>query len=104
MSPVLFYPGRGEDCAQARAVCEGCSVRADCLDYALKYRVKFGIWGGTTELERRHIRRSYVVRKSARIVIPVVQCPACGETGGVVPRDLHHWLCLDCRVYWPAVG
>lgn len=53
----LFYTERGENTAQARAVCTGCTVRTQCLDYALDHREIFGIWGGTSERERRAIRR-----------------------------------------------
>jgi hypothetical protein len=33
-------------------------VRTPCLDFALRYGHAFGIWGGTTEGERRDIRRA----------------------------------------------
>ena len=38
---------------KAKAICRGCAVRRDCLDYAIRIREPHGIWGGTTELERR---------------------------------------------------
>lgn len=38
----------------ALAVCAGCPVRPECLEYGLSER--FGVWGGTTEGKRRHIR------------------------------------------------
>lgn len=38
---------------QAKGLCAGCQVRKECLDEALGDREKFGIWGGTTERERR---------------------------------------------------
>ncbi len=52
----LFYPDRGEPTRQAKEVCRGCEVRDDCLDYALTSGQKFGIWGGTSERERRSLR------------------------------------------------
>lgn len=54
--PALFFPIRGEGCEEAKAVCEGCEVRAECLDFAVLNRELFGIWGGTSENERRRIR------------------------------------------------
>ena len=39
--------------ADAKHICSGCSVRRDCLDYAIRIREPHGIWGGTTEIERR---------------------------------------------------
>ncbi|GAA3797369.1 WhiB family transcriptional regulator [Streptomyces chiangmaiensis] len=59
--PELFFPisSSGLGSAQidaAKAVCLRCSVRAQCLDWALGSRVE-GIWGGTTERERRAMLR-----------------------------------------------
>lgn len=39
----------------ALKACSECDVRKECLDYALKYE-HFGIWGGTTEHDRRYSR------------------------------------------------
>lgn len=41
--------------AQAKAICRGCPVRAECLDFAVANREPYGIWGGTNELERRRL-------------------------------------------------
>jgi WhiB family transcriptional regulator, redox-sensing transcriptional regulator len=38
---------------QAKRICARCTVRGECLDYALSVREPYGIWGGLTELERR---------------------------------------------------
>lgn len=40
---------------RARAVCGACSVRRECLDYALRIKEPYGIWGGHTESERREL-------------------------------------------------
>jgi WhiB family redox-sensing transcriptional regulator len=56
VDPDLFFPARGDSTAEAKAVCAGCTVRADCLEYALETVQRFGIWGGTAERERRRIR------------------------------------------------
>jgi WhiB family redox-sensing transcriptional regulator len=53
----LFFPDRGEPTRHAKAVCAGCEVREECLDYALSTGQKFGVWGGTSERERRALRR-----------------------------------------------
>jgi len=42
--------------ADAKRVCISCPARLQCLEYALK-NGEMGIWGGTTENERRKIRR-----------------------------------------------
>ena len=44
--------------SRAKAVCQGCTVRIDCLEEALKQDERFGIWGGLTERERRALRRN----------------------------------------------
>jgi WhiB family redox-sensing transcriptional regulator len=42
---------------QAKAICAGCEVRDDCLEYALRIRETHGIWGGLNEFERRQLLR-----------------------------------------------
>jgi WhiB family redox-sensing transcriptional regulator len=56
--PELFFPvsavGPGEaDVARAKAICAGCGVRRECLQFALATRQLHGVWGGTTEQERQ---------------------------------------------------
>ena len=52
-----YFPARGESAAFAKATCAGCPVCADCLQYALDDPELHGIWGGTSERERRALRR-----------------------------------------------
>jgi len=40
---------------RARAICRVCPVQNDCLDYAMRIREPYGIWGGFTETERREL-------------------------------------------------
>ena len=42
---------------RAKAICGECLVSDECLDYAMRTRQEFGIWGGLTPLERRQRRR-----------------------------------------------
>ena len=60
VDPDLFYPESGAPNRDAKRVCGGCEVRAECLAYALAHRERFGVWGGTTERERRRMRRAPV--------------------------------------------
>jgi WhiB family transcriptional regulator, redox-sensing transcriptional regulator len=53
----LFYPERGDDVTAAKAVCAGCPVKAECLEFAVVNGEAWGVWGGTSERERRRIRR-----------------------------------------------
>lgn len=57
MDPDLFFPDRGESTKEAKALCLGCPVVKECLDYAVRNREKQGIWGGTSERQRRRLRR-----------------------------------------------
>jgi len=60
IDPDLFYPESGAPNRDAKRICAGCDVRAECLAYALAHRERFGVWGGTTERERRRMRRAPV--------------------------------------------
>jgi WhiB family redox-sensing transcriptional regulator len=68
--PDLFFPvgTTGQalvQIAKAKEVCGECTVSRDCLQYALETNQDSGIWGGTSEEERRHLRREYVARQKA---------------------------------------
>lgn len=55
----IFYPASEEavDAEPAKAVCAQCPVQEACLEHALTYREKDGVWGGFTERERRRLIR-----------------------------------------------
>jgi WhiB family redox-sensing transcriptional regulator len=68
--PDLFFPvgTTGQALVQidnAKAVCRQCPVQAECLEYALSTNQDSGIWGGTSEEERRKLRRAWVARQRA---------------------------------------
>jgi len=65
VDPDLFFPERGASTREAKEVCRGCVVRAQCLEYALENSEKFGIWGGMSERERRRIRRQRALARKA---------------------------------------
>ncbi|HZB21392.1 MAG TPA: WhiB family transcriptional regulator [Blastococcus sp.] len=60
--PEAFFPEKGGSTREAKRVCSGCSVRAECLESALENDERFGIWGGLSERERRRLR---VLRRDA---------------------------------------
>ena len=66
VDPDLFFPERGASTKEAKAVCRGCEVRAECLEYALCHGEKFGIWGGLSERERRRVRRQRALERQRR--------------------------------------
>lgn len=55
--PELFFPEQGGTTRPAKAICDLCPVKAECLDYALRWRIKFGVWGGATTFERSKMRK-----------------------------------------------
>ena len=58
--PEAFFPEKGGSTREAKRICAGCDVRAECLEYALAQDERFGIWGGLSERERRRLRRRAV--------------------------------------------
>jgi WhiB family redox-sensing transcriptional regulator len=58
--PEAFFPEKGGSTREAKKICLGCEVRAECLDYALAHDERFGIWGGLSERERRRLKRGIV--------------------------------------------
>jgi WhiB family transcriptional regulator, redox-sensing transcriptional regulator len=57
LDPEIFYPLDDDEAQEAKTVCSTCTVRESCLEHALGYREKEGVWGGATERERRRIIR-----------------------------------------------
>ncbi len=60
--PELFFPigNAGPALLQldrAKQVCAGCPVCTSCLEWALASGQEAGVWGGTSEGERRALRR-----------------------------------------------
>lgn len=57
-TPDVFFPAGSQtpearrQIEAAKAICDTCPVKNDCLDYALTIGEYHGIWGGTTEDER----------------------------------------------------
>lgn len=55
----FFFPDNGGEAGDylfARTICSGCGVREQCLEWALRHE-SYGMWGGTTPLQRKEIRR-----------------------------------------------
>lgn len=51
----FFYPEDGKGTTRARKYCDDCDVKEACLEYALEYGERFGVWGGESERSRRKI-------------------------------------------------
>jgi len=70
--PELFFPISDSGPAlrqatMAKAVCARCEIQRECLRYALDAGSVQGVWGGTTEMERRRL-----LRKNHRVPVPPV--------------------------------
>ena len=57
METDLFFSARGQSVGAAKAVCESCGVRQECLASAQANPEIQGIWGGLSERERKLLRR-----------------------------------------------
>lgn len=71
VDPELFFPigNTGPALAQieeAKAVCSNCSVVEICLKWALDNNQDAGVWGGTSEDERRSLKRRNARNARAR--------------------------------------
>lgn len=65
MQPARFYPNSpNADVARAKSFCKGtaesepCYFLEQCLKHAIDEHEQFGVWGGTSERERRKIWRA----------------------------------------------
>ncbi len=59
--PELFFAEAPADVEAAKALCQGCKIRAACLEGALQRREPWGVWGGELLL-----RGTIVPRKRPR--------------------------------------
>jgi WhiB family redox-sensing transcriptional regulator len=69
--PSLFFPAGTTGVAlekinEALAICRTCSVREECLRYALESNQESGIWGGYPEDERRRLRKRWLAERRRR--------------------------------------
>lgn len=57
-NPDGWFPesGYGID-PDVQATCDACPVRFDCLDYAVRWKIDYGVWGGLTIAARKRLRR-----------------------------------------------
>lgn len=63
-----FFPGRGDtkNLEAARAICDMCIVSTECEEYAIdRPEIQSGVWGGTTNSDRRQIRKQIREEKKA---------------------------------------
>lgn len=54
---MKFFPQNRQEEREALAICSMCPVVDECLQHALESNERFGVWGGTTERQRRKLSR-----------------------------------------------
>jgi len=62
----MFFPERGMSVQAAKDICAECSVRAQCLEYALRSPMLAGIWGGTSQRQRHEMMGNRPHHKESR--------------------------------------
>ncbi|HEX2851455.1 MAG TPA: WhiB family transcriptional regulator [Acidimicrobiales bacterium] len=68
VDPDLFFPVGTTGIAlqqidHAKQVCRSCDAQAACLEFALSTNQESGVWGGTSEEERRKLRKQWLQRQ-----------------------------------------
>lgn len=64
VDPAIWFPERGGSSREGKAICEVCPSRQECLQEALDSPFPVtGIWGGTSEYERRAMLASAPPRR-----------------------------------------
>jgi len=72
--PNLFFPAGSTGAAveqidAAKAICQSCPVRGECLEFSMVTNQEGGIWGGLTEDERRRMRSAWVAARRRRQLV-----------------------------------
>jgi WhiB family redox-sensing transcriptional regulator len=62
--PATFFPSDGVGVEVAKRICQDCPAKSPCLEYALVNRIDHGVWGGTSERQRRRILKQRRLTRS----------------------------------------
>jgi WhiB family redox-sensing transcriptional regulator len=71
---INWFPERGENSEPAKQVCRNCLVQRECLAHGLG--IGHGIWGGSSERERRVLRSKGI---SAELILMYGVCAVQGR-------------------------
>jgi len=85
----IFFPPASAQVPPAAVMvyCGQCPVWNACLQWAIK-NDEIGVWGGTTEYQRRQLTRVYRRRV----------CPVCGDEAIVEKGNGE--VCISCGASW----
>lgn len=64
LDPDQFFVRGAAQARRAIKVCQRCTVKDQCLGYALDNDIDFGVWGGLTERQRRAYARKLLANAS----------------------------------------
>lgn len=108
----LFFPEDSEDddddgsferrIETAQSICGSCPVRLSCLQHALDTEERFGVWGGTTEVERRWMLSIDMYGKPLQRVRQM-KCANCTSVNISViekTRTKSRLQCDGCGIVW----
>jgi WhiB family redox-sensing transcriptional regulator len=56
MDTSIFFPRTSEQSMFAKSICTDCTVKRECLKYAIDNDISYGVWGGLGEQARRTIK------------------------------------------------
>jgi WhiB family redox-sensing transcriptional regulator len=67
-TPDLFFPvgttgAAVEQIESAKRLCDACDASKQCLEFALATNQESGVWGGTTEDERKKLRKQWLANR-----------------------------------------
>lgn len=73
----LFFPDKdkemGINTRKAKNICESCSVKEECRDYAILHKIEYGIWGAMTPNQRKNFKKEnpnkYSETKSKPVIV-----------------------------------
>jgi len=51
----IFFSELKSKVEKAKALCNACAVKAECLDFAIDNNIEYGTYGGLTESERKSL-------------------------------------------------
>lgn len=57
-NPDIFFPSDGVGVEVAKRICVECPQQERCLEHALRNRIDHGVWGGTSERQRRRMLKA----------------------------------------------
>lgn len=69
VDPDLFYDDAPTEQARAKRICRRCPAVDDCLRFALKHDLSFGVWAGYDPAERQAIAKEQERRRLGLVIV-----------------------------------